>query len=141
MHRSTLGHRLPGREDGAHRAQELVARAGREVLPRLLAVDALVRLDDRALGIRADYFVPVLRRLSLGVFATYEYRHYYEAIPGDIKNRRDPYFAPGAQFIAASVFADRLDLVGSYTYELRGSNDGFQNYGNHVLSLRWVWRF
>jgi len=92
-------------------------------------------------GIRADYFIPVLRRVSVGVFATYEYRHYYEAIPGETKNRRDHYLAPGAQFIASSLFAERLDLVGSYTYELRVSNDGFQNYNNHVLSLRWVWRF
>jgi hypothetical protein len=92
-------------------------------------------------GIRADYFVPVLRNVSVGVFAVYEYRHYYEAIPGETKNRRDHYFAPGVQFIAASLIADRLDLVGSYTYELRSSNDGIQNYSNHLLSLRWVWRF
>jgi hypothetical protein len=92
-------------------------------------------------GTRGDFFVPVLRNVSVGVFAIYEYRHYYEAIPGETKNRRDHYFAPGAQFIIASAFLDQIDLVGSYTYELRVSNDGVQNYSNHLLTLRFVRRF
>jgi hypothetical protein len=92
-------------------------------------------------GVRGDYFIPVLQRVTLGLFATAEYRHYFERIPGETKNRRDFVIAPGAQFILTSLFVDQLDVVGSYTFEWRHSNDGLQNYNNHSLSLRWIWRF
>jgi hypothetical protein len=93
------------------------------------------------LGVRADYYIPLFRQVTLGLFATYEYRHYFERIPGDSKNRRDHVFGPGAQIIITSLFVDQLDVVGSYSYELRNSNDGLQNYNNHALNLRWIWRF
>jgi hypothetical protein len=93
------------------------------------------------LGVRGDFFYPIWPKVTVGVFGTYEYRHYFERIPGDTKNRRDHVFAPGAQLILSSLFVDQLDVVGSYTFEHRVSNDGLQNYNNHALNLRWIWRF
>jgi hypothetical protein len=92
-------------------------------------------------GLRADHFIPIVQKVTLGIFASYEYRHYFERIPGDTKNRRDHVFAPGVQLIVTSLFLEGFDLIGSYNYELRSSNDGLQNYNNHSLSMRWIWRF
>jgi tetratricopeptide (TPR) repeat protein len=92
------------------------------------------------IGARADYFVPALSWLYVNVNFTYEYRHYFEQIPLEDKNRRDHVFAPGGQLIFGSFAENRLDVVASYVFEYRHSNDGSQRYMNHVAGLRLLWR-
>jgi hypothetical protein len=92
------------------------------------------------LGGRVDYFVPILAWLTGNVNFTYEYRHYFERIPLETKNRRDHIFAPGAQLIFGSFLENQVDVIASYLFEYRQSNDGNQRYLNHTASVRVVWR-
>ncbi len=92
------------------------------------------------LGARADYFVPVLSWLVVNVNFTYEYRHYFEQIPEERKNRRDHLYAPGTQIVFGSFAGNSLDVIASYQFEYRHSNDGTQRYMNHVAGLRFLWR-
>ncbi len=92
------------------------------------------------LGARADYFVPVLPWMVVNANFTYEYRHYFERIPEESQNRRDHLYAPGAQLIFGSFIGNSLDVIASYQFEYRHSNDGIQRYMNHVAGLRFLWR-
>lgn len=92
------------------------------------------------IGGRADYFLQVLPWMIVNVNFSYEYRRYFEEIPLENKNRRDHVFAPGAQIIFGSFAEQRLDVVASYLFEYRHSNDGSQRYMNHVAGLRFLWR-
>lgn len=91
-------------------------------------------------GARADYYVPINSWLTGGLNFTYEYRHFFERIPLETSNRRDHVYAPGAQIIFGPFFDSRLDVVGSYLFEYRHSNDGLQNYTNHTAALRLIVR-
>lgn len=92
------------------------------------------------MGVRADYFVPVLSWMIVNVNFTYEYRHYFEQVPDERKNRRDHLYAPGAQLVFGSFAGNSLDVITSYQFEYRHSNDGTQRYMNHVAGLRFLWR-
>ncbi len=92
------------------------------------------------IGGRGDYFVAVLPWLIINVNFTYEYRHYFEQIPLEDKNRRDHLYAPGTQLIFGSFLENHLDVIASYLFEYRHSNDGSQRYMNHVAGLRFLWR-
>jgi hypothetical protein len=92
------------------------------------------------IGARADYFVSALSWLIVNVNVTGEYRHYFEQIPLETKNRRDYVVAPGAQLIFGTFAQNQLDVIASYTFEYRHSNDGSQRYMNHVAGLRFLWR-
>jgi len=92
------------------------------------------------LGARADYYVPVTEWLTAGLNFTYEYRHYFERIPLEGKNRRDHVYAPGAQLIFGSFVDNRLDVIASYLFEYRHSNDGTALYQNHTAAIRLLWR-
>lgn len=92
------------------------------------------------LGARFDYYVSALSWLTVGANFTYEYRHYFENIPGEQKNRRDHVYAPGLQFIFGSFVDNRLDVIASYLFEYRHSNDGQALYQNHTAGVRLLWR-
>jgi hypothetical protein len=92
------------------------------------------------IGVRGDYFLSPLSWLIVNVNVTYEYRHYFEEIPLENKNRRDHVIAPGAQLVFGTFVQNQLDVIASYTFEYRHSNDGSQRYMNHVAGLRFLWR-
>jgi hypothetical protein len=92
-------------------------------------------------GIRADYFVPLLQNVTLGIGGVYEYRHYYETVTDKTKNRRDHVISPSAQIIVAGLAGGNADLIFSYSFEHRTSNDQFQLYDNHTAGAKVLWRF
>jgi hypothetical protein len=91
-------------------------------------------------GARADYYLPLTDWLVAGVNFTYEYRHFFERIPLETANRRDHVYAPGAQLIFGPFFENRVDVIGSYLFEYRHSNDGLNIYKNHTAALRLIVR-
>ncbi len=91
-------------------------------------------------GARADFYVPVNTWLTAGVNFTYEYRYYFEKIPLETAGRRDHVYAPGGQLIFGSFADNRLDVIASYLFEYRHSNDGTQLYQNHTAAIRLLWR-
>lgn len=93
------------------------------------------------LGIRADYFVPVFANVTFGIGAIYEYRHYFETVSDKSKNRRDHVISPSAQIIVAGLVKGQADLILSYTFEHRTSNDSTQLYDNHSAGAKILWRF
>lgn len=93
------------------------------------------------LGVRADLFVPVFANVTLGIGAIYEYRHYFETEIDKSKNRRDHVVSPSAQLIVAGLVGGRADLIFSYSFEHRGSNDRTQLYDNHTAGAKVLWRF
>jgi hypothetical protein len=93
------------------------------------------------IGGRFDYFFPVLQWLTLNVNFTYEYRHFFERVTDESKNRRDHTFIPGVQAIVPGLAGNRADLVFHYAYEHRTTNDGPQRYENHIAGVRVLWRF
>ncbi len=92
------------------------------------------------LGIRADYFMPIVSELTIGLSLAYEYRHFYESVIGDTRNRRDHLVSPGIQAIISGFGDERLGIVVNYGFEHRFSNDGFQIYSNHAAGVRFVWK-
>jgi hypothetical protein len=93
------------------------------------------------LGVRADFFVPVFANVTFGVGVIYEYRHYYETVTDKTQNRRDHVVSPSAQLIVAGLVSGRADLIFSYSFEHRGSNDRTQLYDNHTAGAKVLWRF
>ncbi len=93
------------------------------------------------LGIRADYFVPVFGNVTFGIGAIYEYRHYFETVTDKSKNRRDHVISPSAQVIVAGLVNGQADLIFSYIFEHRASNDRTQLYDNHAAGAKILWRF
>jgi hypothetical protein len=92
-------------------------------------------------GIRGDYFVPVFANVTFGIGAIYEYRHYFETVTDKSKNRRDHVISPSAQVIVAGLVNGQADLIFSYTFEHRASNDSTQLYDNHTAGAKIFWRF
>lgn len=93
------------------------------------------------LGIRGDYFVPLFANVTFGIGAIYEYRHYFETVSDKSKNRRDHVISPSAQLIVAGLAKGQADLIFSYTFEHRASNDRTQLYDNHAAGAKVLWRF
>ncbi len=93
------------------------------------------------LGIRADYFVPVIENVTFGIGVIYEYRHYYETVSDKSKNRRDHVVSPSAQLIVAGLLKGQADLIFNYPFEHRTSNDSTQLYDNHSAGAKILWRF
>lgn len=93
------------------------------------------------LGIRADYFVPLFGNVTLGIGGLYEYRHFFETVSDQSKNRRDHLVSPSAQIIVAGLAGGKADLVFSYSFEHRSSNDRLQLYDNHTAGAKVLWRF
>jgi hypothetical protein len=93
------------------------------------------------LGLRADYFFPVLENVTFGIGGIYEYRHYFETVTDKSKNRRDHILSPSAQVIVAGLASGHADLIFSYSFEHRTSNDRSQLYDNHTAGAKILWRF
>lgn len=101
----------------------------------------LYPLTYHQLGGRIDYFYQVAPVITLNVHFGAEYRHYFEQVTFEKKNRRDIFMAPGAQVIWTGLFKNRADVIFSYRFEYNTSNDSFQRYTNHILGVRMLWRF
>ena len=93
------------------------------------------------LGARGDYFVTLFANVTLGVGGIYEYRHYFETVTDKSKNRRDHVVSPSAQVIVAGLVGGKADLIFSYSFEHRNSNDQPQLYDNHTAGAKILWRF
>jgi hypothetical protein len=93
------------------------------------------------IGLRADYFIPVFENVTFGIGTIYEYRHYFETVTDGTKNRRDHLISPSAQIIVSGLASGQADLIFSYSFEHRSSNDQFQLYDNHVAGAKVLWRF
>jgi hypothetical protein len=93
------------------------------------------------LGIRGDYFVPIFANITLGIGGIYEYRHYYETVTDKSKNRRDHVVSPSAQIIVSGLARGQADLIFSYSFEHRSSNDRSQLYDNHTAGAKILWKF
>jgi hypothetical protein len=87
------------------------------------------------LGVRADFFVPVFANVTFGVGAI------YETESDKSKNRRDHVVSPSAQVIVSGLAGGKADLIFSYSFEHRGSNDRTQLYDNHTAGAKVLWRF
>jgi hypothetical protein len=85
--------------------------------------------------------MPAVTDLTFGLNFTYEYRHYFENVINGTANRRDHLVSPGFQAIISALFDARMDLVFSYNFETRFSNDGLQRFNNHIAGVRVLWRF
>lgn len=92
-------------------------------------------------GVRGDYFVSLFANVTFGVGAIYEYRHYFETVADKSKNRRDHIVSPSAQVIVSGLIEGQADLIFSYSYEHRTSNDRTQLYENHTAGAKILWRF
>ena len=93
------------------------------------------------IGIRSEYFIPVFNsRVYAGITFTGAYRFFDSDVPNEDKTRQDFLLAPGAQLVVPRLFSNRHDLVLAYRYERNLSNSGLENYQNHVVGLRSVWR-
>jgi hypothetical protein len=79
--------------------------------------------------------------VTFGIGAIYEYRHYYETVTDKSKNRRDHVVSPSAQVIVAGLVQGQADLIFSYNFEHRASNDRAQVYDNHTAGAKILWRF
>jgi hypothetical protein len=93
------------------------------------------------LGVRADYVVTLFPHFAVGVNGSYEYRHYFEQFTAETHHRRDHVVVPGGQLILFGLAGNRFDLIASYNFEHRTSNDGVARYNNHIAGLRGQWRF
>lgn len=92
-------------------------------------------------GARADYFVPLNEWAFGGLNFTTRYRAFHGSVPGGNDSRRDTYIAPGAMLVFPDAFLREHDVMATYTYEQNVSNDGVENYRNHIVGLRSIWRF
>lgn len=100
----------------------------------------LYPLTYHQIGARWDYFYGIRNNLTFNANVSLEYRHYFENVLLETKNRRDILIAPGAEMIVAGLFKGKADLIFSYRFEYNTSNDGYMRYGNHVAGLRMLWR-
>ena len=100
----------------------------------------LYPLTYHQVGVRTDYFFRAAAQLTLNVNFTATYKHYFEHVTFESKNRRDVVLSPGAQAILTGLFNNRADLIVAYRFEYNTSNDGFERYTNHVVGIRMLWR-
>lgn len=93
------------------------------------------------IGATTQYQIPVASNLVLAPNVTVEYRHFMETVVNGTKRRRDLFIAPGAKLVLAGLFRGKADLIFSYAFRQNLSTDQFEEYGNHVASVKLFWRF
>jgi len=92
-------------------------------------------------GARVDYFTPLAPWAFGGVNFEASWRAFNGQVPGGDDGRRDTYIAPGTMVVFPDAFLREHDVMLTYTYEHNVSNDGVENYQNHIVGLRSIWRF
>jgi len=93
-------------------------------------------------ALRLTYFVPVFGgKVLAGLTLDSSVRLYVVNVFAQPDRRRDTYLAPGAQLVIPKLFHPKHDLIVQYRFENNVSNDGTQNFRNHVAGFRSVWRF
>ncbi len=93
-------------------------------------------------ALQLTYYVPVMGgKVYAGLTLNSSVRLYVLKPFGQRERRRDTYLAPGAQLIFPKLLHPKHDLIIQYRFENNVSNDGTQNFKNHVAGFRSVWRF
>ena len=93
-------------------------------------------------AVRLTYFVPIMGgKVFVGLNLESNVRLYVVRVPGQAERRRDTYLAPGAELIFPQLFHPKHDFIIQYRFENNVSNDGTENFNNHVAGFRSVWRF
>lgn len=98
-------------------------------------------LESQQIGARFDYYLPLQQDLAIDLNFTVSYQAYSEDGDPGAGDRRDIYLSPGVQLIVKEVIAQRHDLVFGYQYEDNRSNSSSDDFINHLVSVRSVWRF
>lgn len=93
------------------------------------------------LGIRADYFVPLSRKVTVGVNFTVDHKRFTRIVTFGTTQRRDTFLSPGAQLVLVAPVLRNNDVIFSYKFEHNISNDRFERYDNHIVGVRFQWRF
>ena len=93
-------------------------------------------------ALRLSYYVPLMGgKVFAGLTLDSSLRQYVVKGFGEAKRRRDTYLAPGAQLVFPKLLHPKHDLILQYRFENNVSNEGSQNFHNHVAGVRSVWRF
>lgn len=92
-------------------------------------------------GLRADYFLPLSRKVTVGVNFTVDHKRFNRVVTFGTKKRRDTFLSPGVQLVLVAPVLRNNDVIFSYQFEHNISNDRFERYNNHIVGVRLQWRF
>lgn len=92
-------------------------------------------------GMRADYFLPLSRKFTVGVNFTIDHKRFTRIVTFGTKQRRDTFLSPGVQLVLVAPVLRNNDVILSYRFEHNISNDRFERYDNHIVGVRLLWRF
>jgi hypothetical protein len=98
----------------------------------------------RELGLRGEYYLPIVDWLTLGGSMAVSYRGYIDPTileTGEPVLRRDWLLAPGASLIFPNIFKKPIDWRIDYKYEDNRSNVAFDRYTDHQITTSAVVRF
>ncbi len=103
--------------------------------------DRLFPGDYYQAGATLAYYMPLISDIVFGVTANGYYRDYDQEIRNGTKDREDIFLSPGAQVIFKDLFGLKSSLRFEYRYEKNLSNDDFEDFDNHVVSIRAIRKF
>ena len=92
-------------------------------------------------GMRADYFVPLSRKVTVGVNFTVDHKRFTRLVTFGTTQRVDTFLSPGVQLVLVAPVLRNSDVILSYQFERNLSNDRFERYDNHIVGVRLLWRF
>ncbi len=93
-------------------------------------------------ALRLTYYVPAFNnKIFFGLTLDSNVRLYTVKVFAQTVRRRDTFLSPGAQLVFPQLLYPKHDLILQYRFENNVSNDGTQNFKNHVVGIRSVWRF
>lgn len=93
-------------------------------------------------GVRVSYFVPTFDdAVTLGAGARFHQTHFDQEISSGGSNRRDSRIEGTLHMIFKDLIQDNVDLRFDYRYERNLSNDPNEDFDNHVVGSKIVWKF
>ena len=92
-------------------------------------------------GATLAYYMPLISDIVFGITANGYYRDYDQEVRNGSKDRRDIFLSPGAQVVFKDVLGLKSSLRLEYRYEKNLSNDDFEDFDNHVVTIRAVRKF
>ncbi len=92
-------------------------------------------------GATLAYYMPLVGDIVFGLTANGYYRDYDQEVRNGTKDREDIFLSPGAQVVFKDVLGLKSSLRLEYRYEKNLSNDDFEDFDNHVISIRAVRKF
>jgi len=116
---------------------------GDEPNPKLAGFNAAETVRDAIdYGARVAYFRPIVKGVVTGgVGARLHQTQFRQSLPSSGKDRRDTRLEGTAHLIFDDLIEDNIDLRFDYRFEHNDSNDSDEDFDNHVLSSRIVWKF